>query len=409
LVRAREIATVVPDDPGGHPAGNTAVGELRGPRFLTDPDGLKSVIHDIARAHGFDVAGVVRPDALGDAKRHLGEFLAAGAQGDMHWMEDAERRGDPRVLWPDVRSIVMLGVNYGPGEDPLGILSERTRGAISVYARGDDYHEVIKPRLKAVARAILARAGGDVKVFVDTAAVMEKPLAAAAGLGWQGKHTNLVSREFGSWLFLGAIFTTLELPPDAPEQDHCGTCRACLDVCPTEAFPAPYKLDARRCISYLTIEHKGPIPHELRPRMGNRIYGCDDCLAVCPWNKFAQRGREAKLAARAVLAAPHLADLARFDDRAFRALFAKTTIKRTGRDRFVRNVLIAIGNSGDATLAAEAERLVSDPAPVVRGAAIWALGRLAPQRLPALATQRRASEADPTVAHEWAIALGEAA
>jgi epoxyqueuosine reductase len=351
----------------------------------------------------------VRPDALANAKRHLAEFLAAGAQGDMHWMDNAERRGDPRVLWPDVRSIVMLGVNYGPDEDPLAILSQRTRGAISVYARGDDYHEVIKPRLKAVARALIARAGGDVRVFVDTAAVMEKPLAAAAGLGWQGKHTNLVSREFGSWLFLGAIFTTLELPPDAPEQDYCGTCRACLDVCPTEAFPAPYRLDARRCISYLTIEHKGPIPHDLRPRMGNRIYGCDDCLAVCPWNKFAQQGREAKLAERAALTAPRLADLARLDDRAFRALFAKTTIKRTGRDRFVRNVMIAIGNSGDPALADEAERLVADPAPLVRGAAIWALGRLAPQRLAAIAAQQRAAEADAVVAHEWAVALGEAA
>ena len=351
----------------------------------------------------------MRPDALGEAQRHLGEFLAAGAHGDMHWMDNAARRGDPRVLWPDVRSIVMLGVNYGPQEDPLAILAQRTRGAISVYARGDDYHDVIKPRLKAVARALVARAGGDVKVFVDTAAVMEKPLAAAAGLGWQGKHTNLLSREFGSWLFLGAIFTTLELPPDAPEQDHCGTCRACLDVCPTDAFPAPYRLDARRCISYLTIEHKGPIPHDLRPRMGNRIYGCDDCLAVCPWNKFAQRGREAKLSARVALTAPHLADLARLDDRAFRALFAKTTIKRTGRDRFVRNVLIAIGNSGDAALADEAERLVGDPAPVVRGAAIWALGRLSPRRLASLAAQHRGSETDPTVAHEWAVALGETA
>jgi epoxyqueuosine reductase len=352
---------------------------------------------------------VVRPDALGEAKRHLAEFLAAGAQGDMHWMENAERRGDPRVLWPDVRSIVMLGVNYGPDEDPLAILSQRTCGAISVYARADDYHEVIKPRLKAVARALIARAGGDVKVFVDTAAVMEKPLAAAAGLGWQGKHTNLVSREFGSWLFLGAIFTTLELPPDEAEQDHCGTCRACLDVCPTEAFPAPYRLDARRCISYLTIEHQGPIPHDLRPRMGNRIYGCDDCLAVCPWNKFAQQGREAKLAARAALTAPRLADLSRLDDRAFRALFAKTTIKRTGRDRFVRNVLIAIGNSGDAALADEAERLIADPAPVVRGAAIWALGRIAPQRLATIAAQHRPAEADESVEKEWAVALGEAA
>jgi epoxyqueuosine reductase len=354
------------------------------------------------------VAGVVRPDALGDAKRHLADFLAAGAHGDMAWMEtNAERRGDPRVLWPDVRSIVMLGVNYGPDEDPLAILAARTRGAISVYARGDDYHEVIKPRLKAVARALVERAGGDVKVFVDTAAVMEKPLAAAAGLGWQGKHTNLVSRAFGSWLFLGAIFTTLELTADEPEKDYCGTCRACLDVCPTYAFPAPYRLDARRCISYLTIEHKGPIPHALRPAIGNRIYGCDDCLAVCPWNKFAQRGREAKLAGRASLAAPQLADLARLDDRQFRALFAKTTIKRTGRERFVRNVLIAIGNSADPALAAEAERLIADPAPLVRGAAIWALGRLAPQRLAVLAAPHRASETDASVAHEWALALGE--
>jgi epoxyqueuosine reductase len=351
----------------------------------------------------------VRPDAVGAAKHHLAEFLAAGAHGDMTWMENAERRGDPRVLWPDVRSIIMLGVNYGPDEDPLAILSQRTRGAISVYARSDDYHEVIKPRLKAAARALVARAGGDVKVFVDTAAVMEKPLAAAAGLGWQGKHTNLVSRAYGSWLFLGAIFTTLELAADEPEQDYCGTCRACLDICPTDAFPAPYRLDARRCISYLTIEHKGPIPHALRPYIGNRIYGCDDCLAVCPWNKFAQQGREAKLAARAALTAPKLSDLARLDDRAFRALFAKTTIKRTGRDRFVRNVLIAIGNSADAVLAEEAERLVTDPAPLVRGAAIWAVGLLAPERLAALATRHRAAEADASVRHEWAVALGEAA
>jgi epoxyqueuosine reductase len=349
----------------------------------------------------------VRPDALGDAQRHLADFLAAGAHGDMTWMEkNAERRGDPRVLWPQVRSIIMLGLNYGPDEDPLAILAARRRGAISVYARGDDYHDVIKPRLKAVARALVDRAGGDVKVFVDTAAVMEKPLAGAAGLGWQGKHTNLVSRELGSWLFLGAIFTTLELAADEPERDYCGTCRACLDVCPTDAFPAPYRLDARRCISYLTIEHKGPIPHALRPRMGNRIYGCDDCLAVCPWNKFARQGREAKLATRAALAAPHLADLARLDDRQFRALFTKSTIKRTGRDRFVRNVLIAIGNSADAALADEAERLVTDAAPLVRGAAIWALGRLAPQRLAALAAQHRAAEVDPSVAHEWTTALG---
>jgi epoxyqueuosine reductase len=326
----------------------------------------------------------------------------------MDWLAaTAERRGDPRVLWPEVRAIVMLGVNYGPATDPLAILAARGRGAISVYARGDDYHDVIKKRLKALARWLVASAGGDVKVFVDTAAVMEKPLAASAGLGWQGKHTNLVSRQFGSWLFLGALFTTLELPADAPETDHCGVCRACLDVCPTAAFPAPYRLDARRCISYLTIEHKGPIPHDLRPLMGNRIYGCDDCLAVCPWNKFAQQGREAKLAARDALAAPRLADLARLDDAAFRALFAKSPVKRTGRDRFVRNVLIAIGNSGDPALAAVAEERLDDAAPLVRGAAVWALSRLtARDRLVALAAARREAEADPAVAEEWAAALG---
>jgi epoxyqueuosine reductase len=352
----------------------------------------------------------VRPDALGEAKHHLAQFLAAGAHGDMVWMEThAERRGDPRALWPQVRSIIMLGLNYGPDADPLAILARRERGAVSVYAQGDDYHEVIKPRLKAVARALVELAGGDVKVFVDTAAVMEKPLAAAAGLGWQGKHTNLVSRAFGSWLFLGAIFTTLALAADEPERDHCGTCRACLDICPTDAFPAPYRLDARRCISYLTIEHKGPIPHALRPHIGNRIYGCDDCLAVCPWNKFAQNGREAKLSARATLAAPHLADLAGLDDRQFRALFAKSTVKRTGRDRFVRNVLIAIGNSADPALAPQAERLIADAAPVVRGAAIWALGRLAPDRLAAVAGNQRVAEIDPAVEQEWAVALGERA
>jgi epoxyqueuosine reductase len=294
-------------------------------------------------------------------------------------------------------------MNYGPDDDPLKILAQRDRGAISVYAQGDDYHDLIKARLKAIARWLVANAGGDVKVFVDTAAVMEKPLAASAGLGWQGKHTNLVSRRHGSWLFLGAIFTTLDFAPDEPEIDHCGTCSACLDVCPTKAFPAPYRLDARRCISYLTIEHKGPIPRELRPSMGNRIYGCDDCLAVCPWNKFAQAGREAKLFARDALHAPQLAELARLDDAAFRALFAKSPVKRTGRDRFVRNVLIAIGNSGDIALAAEAERLLDDASPLVRGAAVWALRQLDSQRLAALA-EKRAQESDPSVRDEWAAA-----
>jgi epoxyqueuosine reductase len=348
---------------------------------------------------------VTRPDSIPLALERLRQFLAEGGHGDMDWMETtAARRGDPRALWPEVRSVVMLGMNYGPDTDPLAILRERAHGAISVYAQGVDYHEIIKPKLKTVARWLTAQAGGDVKVFVDTAAVMEKPLAEQAGLGWQGKHTNLVSRQFGSWLFLGAIFTTLELPPDEHEADHCGSCRACLDACPTAAFPAPYRLDARRCISYLTIEHKGPIPRDLRPLMGNHIYGCDDCLAVCPWNKYAQAGREAKLAARDALRAPPLSELAQLDDASFRALFAKSPVKRTGRDRFIRNVLIAIGNSGDAVLAADAERLLDDASPLVRGAAVWALSRLAPARL-AVHAAKQDREIDPVVRDEWANAL----
>ena len=286
---------------------------------MTSPTDIKTALIAEARARGFSVAGVTRPDAVPEAKARLERFLADGAHGDMVWMETtAERRGSPLALWPDVRSVIMLGLNYGPDEDPLAILAERSRAAISVYAKGDDYHDLIKSKLKELARWLVANAGGDVKVFVDTAAVMEKPLAASAGLGWQGKHTNLVSREFGSWLFLGSIFTTLDLPHDEAVEDSCGTCRACLDVCPTAAFPEPYRLDARRCISYLTIEHKGPIPRELRPLMGNRIYGCDDCLAVCPWNKFASAGHEAKLAARDLLRAPTLAELSRLDDAQFR-------------------------------------------------------------------------------------------
>ena len=325
----------------------------------------------------FDCIGVTDPDAIGDAGKHFHAFIEAGGHGDMDWLAARpERRADPRVLWPGVRSIIMLGVNYGPDENPLAILEQRTRGAISVYAQGDDYHDLIKKRLKALARWLVATSGGDVKVFVDTAAVMEKPLAQAAGLGWQGKHTNLVSREFGSWLFLGAIFTTLDLPRDEADTDHCGSCRACLDICPTAAFPAPYKLDARRCISYLTIESKGPIPHEFRKAIGNRIYGCDDCLAVCPWNKFAQAGREANLPRAKNCARRRLSELARLDDAAFRALFAKSPVKRIGRDRFVRNVLIAIGNSGRRRLAREAKRLLGDDSALVRGAAVWALSQL---------------------------------
>jgi epoxyqueuosine reductase len=347
---------------------------------------------------------VASPALAPQVRQGLSEFLAQGLHGEMDWMAARpERRGDPRVLWPHVRSVVMLGVNYGPDHDPTVILAKPERGAISVYARGDDYHDVIKKRLKALARWLIAQAGGDAKVFVDTAAVMEKPLAAAAGLGWQGKHTNLVSRDFGSWLFLGALFTTLELPPGLAEPDRCGTCSACLTICPTAAFPAPYRLDARRCISYLTIEHTGPIPRDLRPLMGNRIYGCDDCLAVCPWNKFAQEGHDAKLAARGELHAPALADLARLDDAGFRKLFARTAVKRTGRDRFVRNVLIAIGNSRNPALAACAERLLNDTSAVVRGAAVWALGRLLAERdLAALAAKYGAAETDPAVRDEWA-------
>jgi epoxyqueuosine reductase len=345
---------------------------------------------------------IASADAAPLAKERLRQFLAEGAHGDMGWLAD-ERRGDPHALWSEVRAVILLGLNYGPDRDPLAILEKPERGAISVYAQGDDYHDLIKPRLKSIARWLVATAGGDVKVFIDTAALMEKPLAAASGLGWQGKHTNLVSRQFGSWLFIGAIFTTLPLPPDPAEEDHCGSCRACLDICPTAAFPAPYRLDARRCISYLTIEHKGPIARELRPLMGNRIYGCDDCLAVCPWNKFARAGHEARLAARTALREPELRELVRLDDAAFRAQFAKTAIKRIGRDRFVRNVLIAIGNSSNPALATEAEPLLSDPSPLVRGAAIWALGRLAPQRV-AVAARDRGQDV-PEVEEEWAAAL----
>jgi epoxyqueuosine reductase len=388
--------------------GRAGVAHLRGPRLLNQhlklsPADLKAALANEARALGFDGVGVTDPDAIADAARHFRAFLDAGAHGDMDWLAaHPERRADPRVLWPSVRSVIMLGVNYGPDENPLAILEQRTRGAISVYAQGDDYHDLIKKRLKALARWLVATSGAEVKVFVDTAAVMEKPLAQAAGLGWQGKHTNLVSREFGSWLFLGAIFTTLDLPRDNADTDHCGSCQACLDICPTSAFPAPYKLDARRCISYLTIESKGPIPHEFRKAIGNRIYGCDDCLAVCPWNKFAQAGREAKLAARGELRAASLADLARLEDAAFRSLFAKSPVKRIGRDRFVRNVLVAIGNSNERALAVEAERLLDDQSPLVRGAALWALSQLlGREEFSARAAIGISAEPDETVRAEW--------
>jgi epoxyqueuosine reductase len=364
---------------------------------------IKTAILREALAQGFDAVRVTRAEAGAAQGDALDAFLAAGHHGDMEWMQARKDwRADPAVLWPAARSIIMLGMNYGPESDPLTLSARREHGAISVYAQGDDYHEVVKKKLKALAGFIAQHFKADVKVFVDTAPVMEKPLAARAGLGWQGKHTNLVSRDFGSWLFLGSVFTTLELEPDAAEEDHCGTCRNCLDVCPTNAFPAPYKLDARRCISYLTIENKGPIPHEFRTAIGNRIYGCDDCLAVCPWNKFAGAAREITLQARSELKAPGLAQLAALDDERFRALFRKSPVKRIGRARFLRNVLTAIGNSGATALAAPAKALLDDPSPLVRGAAVWALSRLLPRdELRAL----RKEDTDAGVAAEWDIAL----
>ncbi|MER8748467.1 tRNA epoxyqueuosine(34) reductase QueG [Mesorhizobium sp. M1050] len=372
----------------------------------SDAAKLRTLIDAEARRAGFDAVAVTSPDAIPVAPARLAEFVADGFHGSMDWIaETLQRRGDPTVLWPQVRSIIVLAMNYGPDHDPRGVLAKRDRGAISVYAQNRDYHEVMKGRLKEIAGKIVARAGGDVKVFVDTAPVMEKPLAEAAGLGWQGKHTNLVSREHGSWLFLGTIFTTAELVPDKAEIDHCGSCRACLDACPTDAFPAPYRLDARRCISYLTIENKGPIPHEFREQIGNRIYGCDDCLAVCPWNKFARAASEAKLAARDELREPPLGRLLQLDEAAFRAFFSGSPIKRIGRDRFVRNTLIAAGNSGDTALAVSVRALLDDASPLVRGAAIWALARLVPD---AEYSERAAiglkTETDTAVRDEWRLA-----
>lgn len=391
--------------------GRAGLADLCGSRFLsakgaTLPADLNERLANEARALGFDSIGIADPAAIDGVRGKLEAFLEAGAHGEMEWLADnPARRADPKVMWQDVRSVIMLGMNYGPDENPMSILTQRSHAAISVYARGDDYHDLIKKRLKQLARWLIAEAGGEVKVFVDTAAVMEKPLASAAGLGWQGKHTNMVSRDFGSWLFLGAIFTTLDLPRNEPIADRCGSCRACLDSCPTSAFIAPYRLDARRCISYLTIEHKGPIPHEFRKAMGNRIYGCDDCLATCPWNKFAQEGRETKLAARDELRAPSLAELSKLDDAAFRALFTKSPVKRIGRNRFLRNVLIAMGNSGDAGLIDDARRLAGDESPLVRGAAVWALGQLTSQHeMLVLATQFDHEEDDSVLA-EWKNAI----
>ncbi len=366
---------------------------------------LKTFLQEEAWRLGFDLCRITGPDSIQQAGPRLGIYLDEGFHGTMDWMaETRERRASPAALWSDVRSVVVFGLNYGPDEDPRSILGKPDKAAISVYARNRDYHDVIKGRLKEIATRFAARSKEDVKVFVDTAPVMEKPLAAAAGLGWQGKHTNLVSRTHGSWLFLGSMFTTADLGSDEPESDHCGSCTACLTACPTDAFPAPYQLDARRCISYLTIEHKGPIDRQLRPLIGNRIYGCDDCLAACPWNKFAASASEMKLVAREDLREPSIAFLLGLDDATFRSFFSGSPIKRIGRDRFTRNVLIAAGNSRDGTLIEPCRRLADDSAPIVRGMAAWALGRLMTAGEFARFAAERPDDLDEEVREEWRAA-----
>ena len=385
----------------------TSIFEDSAPTWLGMAETLKQRIAGEAKALGFDAVRFASADAVAGAGEALDAFLADGRHGDMGWLATtAERRKAPRALWPEAKSVIVLGLNYGATSDPLASLEEKSHGAISIYAQGDDYHDLLKAKLTPLAARVQELTQGDVKIFVDTAPVMEKPLAARAGLGWQGKHTNLVSREFGSWLFIGSIFTTAEIAPDAPEEDHCGACRRCLDICPTHAFTAPYRIDARACISYLTIEHKGHIAQRFRAAMGNRIFGCDDCLAVCPWNKFAQGAREAKLSARAGSDNPPLAELLALDHAAFRARFRGTPIKRTGRDRFLRNVLIAAGNSGDSLLAPLVEARLGDGSPLVRAMAVWALARLAPRRFHALRGARYSAEPDQAVRNEW---MGEAA
>ena len=366
------------------------------------PDPLHIRVKHLARSLGFDGVAIARADEAWAAGERLEAFVEAGHHGSMDWMETTlERRKAPTAMWPDAKSAVIVALNYGPDHDPLQTLEQKTLGNISVYARGRDYHDTLKKRLKQLAREFVAESGAEVKVFVDTAPLMEKPLAEKAGLGWQGKHTNLVSRELGSWFFLGVMLTAAELEPDQPEADHCGSCRACQDICPTNAFPAPYQLDARRCISYLTIEHAGPIPAEFRAAMGNRIYGCDDCLAICPWNKFAEAASEIAFHARPELKAPGLDELAALNDATFREVFSGSPIKRIGRDRFVRNVCIAIGNSGEGALVASLLPLLDDPASVVRGSAIWALARLDRARFATEKAVRMEPETDPGVLAEW--------
>jgi epoxyqueuosine reductase len=376
--------------------------EPASPRQAPAPS-LEEWIKLRALSEGFDAAGIASPDALRQAGAELHAFIEAGYHGGMAWLaEKADRRADPCVIWPEVRSIIVLGLSYAPKTDPLAAISKRRRAAISVYAQGRDYHDIMKSKLKSVAREFASRSGAGVKVFVDTAPVMEKPLAQSAGIGWQGKHTNLVSREAGSWLFLGAIFTAAALKPDRAEGDHCGSCRRCLDICPTRAFAAPYRIDARRCISYLTIEHKEQIPLEFRQAMGNRVYGCDDCLGVCPWNKFAGAAREARFAALPGADNPPLADLLNLDDAAFRTRFKGSPVKRIGRDRFVRNVLVAAGNSSDPALLACVLPLLSDASPLVRGMTVWVIRRLASQEKAAnLKARHYPGECDQSVLDEW--------
>jgi epoxyqueuosine reductase len=367
---------------------------------------LARAIRERAAQEGFAAVRLTRPSDDPLAAERLGHFLAEGRHGGMTWMEETrERRASPLSLWPEARSAIVLAQNYTQGLDPFERLKDGQSGVISVYALNRDYHDLVKGKLKRIAQWLAHEAKAEVKVFVDTAPLMEKPLAQKAGLGWQGKHTNLVSREIGSWFFIGTILTTAELDADAPGEDHCGSCRACLDICPTAAFPAPYQLDARRCISYLTIEHQGHIASEFRVAMGNRIYGCDDCLAACPWNKFANAAHEAKLTARDDLISPPLSHLLTLDDASFRALFAGSPVKRTGRDRFIRNVLIAAGNSGDRSLAPRAEALLADPSPLVRAMAVWALSRLLPEPdFTRLRNQHMRDEADGDVRREWETA-----
>ncbi len=369
---------------------------------------LEDFLRAEAAGLGLDGIAITKPGAIEAAAEHLAHFLAEGRHGDMAWMADkAERRADPRKLWPEVRSIIMVAQSYAPESDPLEALQQRSRGAISVYAKGRDYHDVLKNKIRHLAAVLAQRTGAEVKIFVDTAPLLEKPLAAAAGLGWQGKHTNLVSRTHGSWLFLGAILTTAELEPDAPESDHCGSCRRCLDACPTQAFPAPYTLDARRCLAYLSIEYRGHIAEEFRVALGNRVFGCDDCLAVCPWNRFASMAREQRFAARDDTDNPPLADLLSLDYATFRRRFAGTPVKRTGRNRVVRNALIAAGNSGDATLVPLVRKLLGDEAAIVRAMAVWALARLAHRDdWRELGIAAMAAERDEAVRTEWGAALG---